>query len=202
MQVPAPPGKIATNASAKFHRLLYYLGVPSRFANVQLQVQAYNAGLNSSTTPQQQGPAHWFHTPFNRISRYREPGMINLNTVTSADVLFGAMNAYYSPLQLNSQLNPVFWDKFVRSRRGDAVASSGTVALGSQPSPTTTQQSLMNMFAINPKVPSRFMRPYRTPGGAFLMPPNYQGQSAEPRGKPTLPSSATTRTSPSARCWK
>ena len=44
------------------------------------------------------GTAHYFHTPFNRISRYREPGRINLNTLTSSDVLFGAMNMYLPAL--------------------------------------------------------------------------------------------------------
>ena len=101
--------------AAQLHRLLAYVGVPSRFANAQLQMLAE---LAATTTRQ-----HYFHTPFNRISRYREPGRINLNTVTSPDVLFGAMNMYFSPLQQNSQLNPVFWDKFVRSRRGDGRAA-------------------------------------------------------------------------------
>ena len=187
-QSSAPPG-----VSAQFHRLLYYLGVPSRFANTQLQVQAYYSGLNSATTPRQQGPAHWFHTPFNRISRYREPGLINLNTVTSPDVLFGALNAYFPPLQVNSQLNPAFWDKFVRSRRGDSSINLNPVAPQQVPQmppvPTPAQlaqlaqlyqQSLKNMLQINTAVPSRFMRPYRTPGGAFLVPPTPQRKSTQP----------------------
>jgi hypothetical protein len=151
-------------ASAQFHRLLYYLGVPSRFSNTQLQVRADIAGQAPST------PAHCFHTPYNRISRYREPGLINLNTVGSPDVLFGAMNAYFSPLAMQSQLNPVFWDKFVRSRRGDNTASGGVVT-SSNPSLASTQQSLMNMLAINQNLPSRFGQPFRTPGGAYLTAP-------------------------------
>ncbi len=156
----------SVGSSAQFHRLLYYVGVPSRFANTQIQVRADNAGQAPST------PAHEFHTPDNRISRYREPGLINLNTVTSPDVLFGAMNAYCSPLAVAGQLNPVFWDKFVRSRRGDNTAAGGVVT-SATPSPASTQQSLMNMLAqpFNTNSPSRFMRPYRTPGGAYLTAP-------------------------------
>ena len=160
--------------SAQFHRLLYYLGVPSRFANVQMQMQAQLAGQSQANSP------HWFHTPYNRISRYREPGMINLNTVTSSDVLFGAMNTYCQPIEENWQLNSAFWDKFVRSRRGDGAVPGGLVTT-STATLGTLQQSTSNMLTINPNVPSRFMRPYRTPGGAFLAPPNYQGGSAEPR---------------------
>ena len=55
-------------------------------------------------------------------------------------------------------MNPAFWDKFVRSRRGDgAFGASSSVS-----------QTASNMFAITGKAPSRFMRPYRTSGGAFL----------------------------------
>jgi hypothetical protein len=55
-------------------------------------------------------------------------------------------------------LNPAFWDKFVRSRSGDGYGSQ---------SPDGSK-TLENMLRINPQAPSRFMRPYRTPGGAFL----------------------------------
>ncbi|MGO9113622.1 MAG: hypothetical protein ACLP9L_30690 [Thermoguttaceae bacterium] len=162
--------------SAQLHRLFAYVGVPSRFSNAQLQMRPDLAGQSGA-------PAHFFHTPFNRISRYREPGLINLNTVTSPDVLLGAMNMYLAPLVMpppppttppqNSPLNPVFWDKFVRSRAGDGE--------GSFSNNVTEPQTLNNMLRINPQFPSRFMRPFRTPGGAFLTaPPLTAGVSAEP----------------------
>ena len=56
---------------AQLHRIFDYVGVPSRFANAQLQIRADLAST---------GGNHWFHTPFNRISRFSEPGLINLNT--------------------------------------------------------------------------------------------------------------------------
>jgi hypothetical protein len=162
----------APGNTAQLHRLFFYLGVPSRFANTQIQMQAYNAGLNSWSNPTQQY-AHWFHTPFNHISRYREPGLINLNTVTSSDVLFGAMDMYPLLWQSTNQanLNPVFWDKFVRSRRGDGA--TGPATNGSQ-----TLQYMFGIPGITPGLnaskngiaPSRFMQPYRTPGGASLVP--------------------------------
>ena len=144
--------------AAQFHRLLAYVGVPSRFANTQLQM---------NPTPAMNTGSHYFHAPFNRISRFREPGRINLNTVTSPDVLFGALNMF-PPLMQNAQLYPAFWDKFVRSRRGDRAPIPATT-----PAQTVTNMLLMNPTpnAPSPNVPpgpSRFMRPFRTPGGAFL----------------------------------
>jgi hypothetical protein len=149
--------------SAQMHRLFAYVGVPSRFASSQLHVRADVADKSGA------GYApNYFHTPFNRISWYREPGRINLNTITSSDVLLGAMNIYFSPLMvppdpktnpdLWNTLNPAFWDKFVRSRSSDGYGS---------PSPDGSK-TLENMLRINPQSPSRFMRPFRTPGGAFL----------------------------------
>jgi hypothetical protein len=148
--------------ASQLHRLFAYVGVPSRFANAQLQMRPDMAGSNAD-------PAHLFHTPFNRVSRYREAGLINFNTVTSPDVLFGAMNMYVKPLQVNSQLNPMFWDKFVRSRRGD----------GANIGATDGSKTLDWMLRITGSAPSRFMRPYRTPGGAFLSAPNVSGASTE-----------------------
>jgi len=141
-------------ASAQLHRLFAYVGVPSRFANVQLQMPPAEAG--STTAPYT--AAHYFHTPFNWIPKYREPGRINLNTVTSSDVLMGAMNIYFPELEQNLQLYPAFWDKFVRSRREPGYGKATT----------DPAQTLKNMLLIDNKVPSRFMRPFRTPGGAYL----------------------------------
>jgi hypothetical protein len=152
-------------ASAQLHRLFAYLGLPSKFANTQIQMRPDLA----------EGSANYFNTPFNRISRYREPGPINFNTITSPDVLFGAMNVYYPTLApgatpQNAQINPIFWDKFVRSRRGD----------GAKLGATDGSKSLDYMLRITGNRPSRFMHPYRTPGGAFLMAPTAGGASTEP----------------------
>jgi hypothetical protein len=146
--------KLQPGLAAQFSRLLAYVGVPSRFANAQLQIRAEIAAASS-------GPAHYFHTPFNRISRYREPGRINLNTVTSPDVLFGLMNTYYPSVcpPGTNQLNPVVWDKFVRSRRGPDPKVGPT---------SNTGATFSSMFAITGTAPSRFMVPYRSPGGEPL----------------------------------
>ena len=140
-----------TGLSSQLGRLFAYVGVPSRFAN-----------SHSRCAPIWRA-ARWtcefFPYAVQPDSRYRVPGNINLNTISSSDELFGAMNLYFMPLAQNTQLNPLYWDKFVRSRRGGGAAS---------PNPNTSV-SLNNMVAgVNPNTPSRFMQPFRTPGGESL----------------------------------
>ena len=55
---------------------------------------------------------HAFHPPFNRISTYREPGRINLNTIYSPDGVQRLMNGYRRPPTR-------CWQSFVQSRRND-----------------------------------------------------------------------------------
>ena len=160
--------------SAQFHRLLYYLGVPSAsFQRADLQIHAQRAGQYPSN------PAHWFHFPFNRISRYREPGMINLNTVTSSDVLFGRRTSIRHCRSTGSSTRSSGTSSSAAAaataRHPGGVVSSGTPTVG------TLQQSMSNMLTINPSFPSRFTRPFRTPGGAFLVAPHASGQSTEPQ---------------------
>jgi len=104
-----------TNApdAGNFYRLLEYVHVPSRFSGGE---DVLNPALL-------QGPAagpHEFHPPYNRISRYREPGKINLNTVLGGDdTLWRAlmnMRQDYSndPLWSSSQ----FWQAVAATRLG------------------------------------------------------------------------------------
>ncbi len=135
--------------STQVHRILGYLGVPTPYNHMTVQAPALNASLP--------GP-HWFHPPFNNISTYREPGRINLNTISSPEVFMGLVNFHYA-VNGNMQGMNELWDKFVKSRRRGL---SGTEA------------------AIDPSVPSRFMQPFRTAGGAWLSPPMADGKSSAP----------------------
>ena len=91
---------------------------------------------------------HNFHPPFNRISKYREPGKINLNTIYSSDVLDGLMN--YFPGMTGSA---GFSKKFAQSRQG-------------YNQPTFTDQ-----FSITSTCPTRFANPFRSFAGASMIPP-------------------------------
>ena len=62
--------------------VLEYLGVPSPFVGTETWA--------NPTWPPDDG--HPYHPPFNRISAYREPGKINLNTIYTQEVFNGLMD--------------------------------------------------------------------------------------------------------------
>ncbi len=117
----------------QFHRLLEYLHVPSPFVGTQLQGNP--AGFAAGS--------HSFHPPFHRISRYREPGRVNLNTVFDQNVFQGLMNNFPG---MNT---PAYWAKFVQSRRGYDGA---------------------DILALNTASPTRFARPFRSFAGGQMVP--------------------------------
>ncbi len=73
----------ANGQTGQFHRVLAYLGVPTPFAHFTVQADPDYTGAAGQ---------HWFHQPFNGIATYREPGRINLNTISSSDVFMGLLN--------------------------------------------------------------------------------------------------------------
>ena len=90
-------------------------------------------------------PGHIFPPPFHHVSTYREPGRINLNTLASADGWKGLLNRQdlgHGDLQ----------DVFLWSRQGYGAS---VAAVG----------------ALDPAVPTRFARPFRSSAGKYLVPP-------------------------------
>ena len=87
---------------SNFYRLFELAHVPSRFVNTELYMNpTYFVG---SAIPGTQN----LHPPFNRISRYRDPGRVNLNTVFLPDVWNGVRAGYEA----------IDWGNLVSSRRG------------------------------------------------------------------------------------
>ncbi len=116
--------------SAQFQRILDYLDVPSPFVGAELQANPTEADSTG----------HTFRPPFNRISTYREPGRINLNTIYSQQVFNGLMNGYTTPT----------WQEFVGSRQGGGATTDvlGCVA----------------------GMPTEFARPFRSSASGSLAP--------------------------------
>lgn len=138
------------DASAKapdLHRLLEYVHVPSRFVGTELQGNPDSFKLGAGNHP--------FHPPFNRISTYREPGRINLNTIFSEEVFRGLMGNF-------SGMSPEAWKTFVQSRRG-------------YPASTDTDPLLPD-----PRYPTRFARPFRSFAGGAMVPPIKDPASLKP----------------------
>ena len=136
----------------QLYRLLEYVTVPSPFVQTETFVNPNTASLPGM---------HNFHPPFNRISKYREPGKINLNTIYNADVLNGLMN--YFPGMISSPTlsgTQNFYNEFAVSRRGYVLPGENSLTI------TPSRQ-----FSINPACPTRFANPFRSFAGGDLVPP-------------------------------
>lgn len=133
----------ATGQAPQWHRLLDYMHVPSRFIGTEtfLSRAAFDVGI---TAP----GAHEFYPPNNRLSNYREPGKINLNTVFDDGQTWKALVGYVGP---NVPDGFPSWNEVRRSRSG--VANTSTDAI--LPSADT---------------PTRFANPFRSAAGTHYVP--------------------------------
>jgi hypothetical protein len=140
--------------STQFHRLLEYVRVPSPFVGTEIQANPALAAAAGT---------HIFHPPFNRISAYREPGRINLNTIYSPEVFLGLMNYYPNMTETTSAAalatDTTNWANFVRSRRGYDAAPAHQYDVFAMETPATNFPS-----------PTHFARPFRSFGGAAAVP--------------------------------
>ncbi|MHB8861704.1 MAG: hypothetical protein ACYC6N_04810 [Pirellulaceae bacterium] len=127
-----PPA--APNGS-NFYRLLELVHVPSRFVDTEQYVNpnVFTGTANAGT--------EYFHPPFNRISHYRDPGRINLNTIYDEGIWRAILAGHPNP----------GWPNFVSSRRGYGGASA-------------------NILDPDSDVPSFFTNPFRPVGAGLLVP--------------------------------
>ena len=106
-----PPGEsgVGSNLAAIFD----FTHVPSKFLGTEtwLDPRVFNNTANSATGWPARG-TEFLHPPFNKISAYREPGKINLNTVYN-HVVMDALRGGSLP----GGVGPTFW-QLVDSRRG------------------------------------------------------------------------------------
>ena len=130
------------NRAAHLYRLFEYVHVPSRFVGNETILNPEKFGyLDGNSRPFDVNLV----PPFNKISKYREPGRINLNTVVDNnvfDALFqrgGAGIPHPGPDAVNARDN----------RRG----YPGTY-----------------MFALNKDFPTFFANPFRAPDAGDLVP--------------------------------
>jgi hypothetical protein len=78
-----------TNDSPQFNRLFDFVSVPSPYAQADLY---YNANHFNSTTAPFAGtePAVLYRPPFNKLSRFRDPGRVNINTIYDDPLIYNA----------------------------------------------------------------------------------------------------------------
>ena len=86
-------GNVQTYGAPNFYRILDYVQVPSRYVrtDTMLNAETFNDVPVSTTFPAEpfgtditspDDPRYKFQPPFNKVSRERDPGRVNLNTVT------------------------------------------------------------------------------------------------------------------------
>jgi hypothetical protein len=100
--VDDPTGTAPTDRSPHLYRLLEYLRVPSRFVGTET--------VGNPAAFVNRGDAHTqlVRPPFNMLSNYREPGRVNLNTMTNQPVWDAVQNGHSSAA----------WSDVQGSRRG------------------------------------------------------------------------------------
>jgi len=130
------------NDAPDFHRALAMMDVAPRFSGTQniLDPRKYQFASPHEKTP---GEFYPFYAPDNYFSAYREPGRVNLNTVSSSYVWLGITNRY-SPADIGSMS---YWDNIMKvSRQG---YSGG---------------------GFNPDMPTEFAHPYLANGDTYHVP--------------------------------
>ena len=95
---------IADRNSPRLLHILEYTYVPSPFVGTQTWLSPTVFASGEGTQK--------FHPPFNRISTYREPGRINLNTIFSKEVFKALIN------HPDDRYVDALWTAFQKSRRG------------------------------------------------------------------------------------
>lgn len=136
------------------YRLLEFTHAPSRFSGTDTILDGQTFANNPVG-----GEADALHLrpPFNLLSRYREPGRINLNTIFSIETwraLLGAPPVGRSPA--TDQWVQASWAELVSSRRGYAAGAP------------SNDPTLFNTANNGGALPSYTSNPFRSYAGGYL----------------------------------
>lgn len=148
------------------YRVLDYVGVPSRFVGTETWLPSTVFGVNdpSEVVVNASDPRYQRQPPFNKVSSYRDPGRVNINTVCGD----GSGAVWHG----------MFHDRTRRAGDGDAhpaIDDDGLVSvrrgygtLGPQdPPPYTGRPTYLDLS--NPR-PSVVSNPFRAAGAGNLVP--------------------------------
>ncbi len=111
-------GVVTDNTNIKgiagLYRILDYVHVPSPYVSTETWLNPRDFGSAALTSIDD--PRYSLQPPFNRVSSYREPGRMNINTITSPDVWEGGVlhRELLDPsLPWGEDLDPTFWASFI-----------------------------------------------------------------------------------------
>ncbi|MEX0642367.1 MAG: hypothetical protein WD468_06685, partial [Pirellulales bacterium] len=125
-------GNTVYDPAPDLHRILEYVQVPSRFVGTETYLNPQTLTPFFDTTGTEQAMMSFFHPPFNKVSNYREPGRVNINTIPS-DTVANATSAIWNGI-INSApgvAGTPAWAAVFQSRQGSnlpwtAAASSSS----------------------------------------------------------------------------
>jgi hypothetical protein len=205
--VPDTNGNPQPYGAPNFSRILEYVQVPSRFVGTDtlLNAETFDDAAPSTVYPTEpvgtditdaSDPRYNFQPPFNKVSRERDPGRVNLNTVTGrrlvdktgvpriwSDVFDGIMHRSKNPVTGAGDDNlfdgagnlvelghfgPA-WRDVALSRRGYAQFDAGAT-LAPVDKPSTSAPPDTFEFGLNKFFPSFFSNPFRSPDAGDLVP--------------------------------
>jgi len=132
---PPPPPPVAPH----LYDILDFVEVPSPYQGAERWYNPQHLGANGIYRP-----------PFNKVSRFRDPGKININTIFDADVWKAAVGLHPHL----SDINGVMWNKMTHSRSGRGGAPG-----------------VNSWLQMDPSMPTLFGNPFRSADSADLMPP-------------------------------
>jgi hypothetical protein len=183
------------------YRIFEFLQVPSRYTGTQdmldpSQFAGNDAVLGTSAVTLNFNTSHNFHTPFNWLSRYREPGKINLNTIFDPVVFKCLMDDYPGSLfTINGVGDPTvapsgtsLWNYLCLSRQGFILTNGGGMSPPNPISQFTT--------AGTATYPTYFANPFRPDSSTAFVPPTTWNPAA-----PVLPPAAPVSTAPLGEPW-
>lgn len=156
---PQSPG-----TAPHFYRLFEYARVPSRFVGTETllnpnAISAANNPVNPTTAPadhaNEQAMFSYLHPPFNKVSRFRDPGKVNVNTIP----------------HFSTDQNPVVWNAAQDTPMPPNTPNAGSTPTAAGP---TWSQVALSMQAgtsgagawVPGNTPSLFTYPFRSFAGA------------------------------------
>lgn len=154
--------------SAKLYRLLDYVHVPSRFSGTADWITPTNVigpSAPASTTPG--APGHRLHPPFNQISRFRDPGRVNINTIFDPAVWQGILDERLAGESGAPWLN--MYQAMWAARQGSGLTNGSNSIFGNNTTAFPARGPLL-ASAATANMPTIFAKPFRSAAGNSLVP--------------------------------
>lgn len=191
---------LAGYVAGNYYRLLEYVEVPSRFSGTRTMFlandfkgQAFSASVNPRSL------LVWpFYAPYNRISSWREPGRVNINTIQDEGAGIWACISNYFPSPPRMIDYKLYWDNIMASREaldprgddmrwgvagqdddGNNVADDFRDTLAAS-NVQNDRYNAPNRVRFDPNQPDLYAFPFRSFGGGYRVP-------ADPLSTSTVP---------------